>query len=57
MSEPDKIVPLDGEKITYFRVPAGVLKATLDVLNQLPRGQVNDLATALERCAQNGPEE
>ncbi|MGI9486180.1 MAG: hypothetical protein ACR2RF_09955 [Geminicoccaceae bacterium] len=54
MSEPENVVPLDQGKVTYFKVPAAVLKATLDVLNQLPRGQVNDLASALEQCVRNG---
>lgn len=55
MSEANKnIVPLEHEQVTYYRVPAAVLARTLEILNQLPRGQVNDLANALEQCVRNG---
>ena len=42
------------QDIIYYAVPATVLAETLNVLNQLPRGQVNALCSQIERCRRIG---
>jgi len=54
-AKPENVVQMDRERVTRYAVPAAVLARTLEVLNQLPRGQVNELATILEQIAQAGP--
>ena len=51
----ENVVPLSPDKVTRFPVEAAVLAAMLEILNQLPRGQANPLATAIEQIIQRGP--
>lgn len=52
LPEEDQSAP--QPEIVYYAVPAVLLAQMLNVLNQLPRGEVNALATQLEQCQRIG---
>lgn len=42
------------QEVVYYAIPASVLAEVLNVLNQLPRGQVNALCMQIEQCRRIG---